>query len=103
MCTPKGLDLGRCRRGSGGTVFVVKYHGVDEEDEGTGGGGALVASRKTRALVWLTASVVVGMVATAFLAANDEEKRPRYTKKEGVTLTGIPSNRGGAVRVERTV
>ena len=40
---------------------------------------------------------------TVFLAASDGEKRPRYTKKEDVILTGIPSNRGGAVRAARTV
>jgi hypothetical protein len=38
----------------------------------------------------------------AFLTASDGEKRPRYTK-EDVILTGIPSNRGGAVRAARIV
>ena len=50
MRAPKGLGLGRCRRGSGGTDYVVGYRGVYEEDEG--GGGALAMVRKKRALVW---------------------------------------------------
>ena len=55
---------------------------------GEGGGGAPSASRMTRVLAWLTASTMAGTVATAFLAASDEEKRPRYMK-EDVTLMGI--------------
>ena len=47
---PKGLGLGRCRHGNGGTTYVVEYHRVDKQDEG--GGGALVASRKKRVLAW---------------------------------------------------
>ena len=62
-----------------------------------------MASRKTRVRVWLTVSTVVGMVAMAFLAANDEEKRPCYMKKEDVILMGIPSNKGGAVMAAHTV
>ena len=73
--------------------------GVDEEDEGAGGGGALAASRKMRARVWLMASAVARTVAMAFLTANDGEKRPRYMKKEDVILTGIPSNRGVVMTV----
>ena len=62
-----------------------------------------MTSRKMRVWVWLMASAVVGKVAAAFLAANDREKRPCYMKKGDVILTGIPSNRGGAVRAARTV
>ena len=62
-----------------------------------------MASRKTRVRAWLTVSAMAGTVATAFLAASGGEKRPCYTKKEDVILTGIPSNRGGAVRAARTV
>ena len=47
---PKGLGLGRCRHGNGSATYIVEYRGVDKQDEG--GGGALVASRKKRALVW---------------------------------------------------
>jgi hypothetical protein len=76
---------------------------VDEEDEDAGGGSASVASRKTRARAGLTALAVVGTVVTAFLTTGDGEKRPHYMKKEGVILTGIPSNKGGVVRASCTV
>ena len=62
-----------------------------------------MVSSKTRVLAWLTAWVVVGLVATAFLATSDGEKRSCYTKKEDVILMGIPSNSGGAVRAARTM
>ena len=55
-----------------------------------------------RVRVWLIVLAVAGMVAMAFLVASDGEKRPCYMK-EDVILTGIPSNRGGAVRAVCTV
>ena len=39
-------------------VGVMEYHGVDEEDEGAGGGGSLAVARKTRARAWMTASTM---------------------------------------------
>ena len=59
-CALEGLGLGKYRHGDGGMVGVVEHSGVDEEDEGAGDGGALVASSKTRARAWLTASTMIG-------------------------------------------
>ena len=56
-----------------------------------------------RVRAWLTTLDMAWMMVTAFLAASDREKRPRYTKKEDVILMGIPSNRGGAMSVACTV
>ena len=48
-----------------------------------GGGGAPVASRKTRVQAWLMASTMAGMVAMAFLAASNREKEVALHKEGG--------------------